>query len=201
MIKPLRFPKVVAGNPSAFTRHNKPRMLTVTLHCLEGDASPIEHAAVSLLRELSYLEELEVADTAPGSCSHLTIAEYDAAREFLPVELRRVDSVRRWAIRCIELWPHWMASLEKTGKAAVSTLWPQFPFLQAHLEGHRDLLITTNPALLAYADQFPNANAMTPVQRFSAAPLSRSSPEILFNRGRPRPKPGDSPYVAPACRR
>lgn len=164
MIRPLNFPEALGANASAFDRYGKPRALRITLLCSPHEsASTTEQAAVSLLRELSHLEDVDSADTEHGTAAHLTIGEYDNVREFLPVELKRTDSVTRWGIHGVEYWGRRLAALEQTGEgvSASTALFPVLPYLEAHLQGRRDLLVTTNPALIASASQFPKANIVT----------------------------------------
>lgn len=149
----LRVGSEEAASPFLHSKHERP--LKITFHTLSFiGLSELETEALEALLQLAHLPEIEALETAPGSFPYLEIGAFNSDDLYIPVTVRREDSIiMESGIRSPERWLGFAAALVDHADRQhpeVQSLFEDLVIAQAHCLLGRDILITSSPRLLAH---------------------------------------------------
>ncbi len=180
-------------NPLIKSSYHHP--IRITLHSESlSELTGKEADAVSLLRELGNLHEVEILDTRPGMFHHIEIGDTDNKRGIIPVkEILNGKSTECTPIRHPRQWQTIAASLlgqSNLDHPDVVTLFNLILMTQAHHTLKGDILVTSSPALHKYRGEnvMKRANPRTPIEAIKIVGLYLRSHDNYTIKATPPPK-------------
>jgi hypothetical protein len=135
------------------------RSLRVTLDTSGTQSTEDEVYALSLIRELARLPELDVLDTTPGERGWIDVPLDVPARHYTVTTKTDTGEPARWT--GIDEWEFWSATddVERGGH-----LYRKLAQAAAHASATRDLFVTIDPALLRTRRRLTRANIVSPTE-------------------------------------
>jgi len=165
------YPANIGELPSPFQRGKGERPLRITFHTGSlVNLTDNEAAAVEVLRELSYLPEIEALETEPGVLPYIKVGTIDEDSDYIPITVFSKDEPKSFTgIGPSHQWPeiaarlvHKVKSVQTNAKAILYDL----IIAQAHRQVRGDILITSSPFLLELRNEtwVHDANPRTPTE-------------------------------------
>jgi hypothetical protein len=166
----------ISDPPNPYAPSGRERPLRITFHTSSfAVASRDEAAAITLLRELVQLPELQGIDTQQGDLDYVEIGAELPSEDQILVSLRHLDGrsvqtgiwpAHQWAEMAEHLTSTKAAGELRQSMAQQQQMYGDLLVAAAHLAVASDILVTCSPHLLGYrtAGALLNANARTPLE-------------------------------------
>jgi hypothetical protein len=180
---------------SPFMRGEGERPLRITLHSNSlTELTNEEATAVTLIRELGLLTQVQVYETEPCNRPHIVIGGFDPEADIIPVQVIREGKPPIYTgIMFPRQWPGIAARLvgqtdhnHKDAKEMLEVLL----IARGHCSANGDILVTSSPLLLQHRDKgfLREANVRTPIEAIKIAGLFLRSRSTYVCSARPKVK-------------